>query len=169
MTQEWSLIKAHTPHSVTKSDAGQLTNNKVASEQGPKRKCKEDDDYNGVRQKKKSRPTKYVSECRLSALIHGKTAGKVWLGTFPTKMQAARAYDVGRMFCSKRARGFNFPASEGILSILKHVILKLPLSDKIKAIKEVAKEYGETGGIDGCTRKYCFPGIKAVPMEFRIR
>lgn len=76
---------------------------------------------------------------------------------------------MGRMFCSKRAKGFNFPESKGILSILKDIILDLPLGERKKAIQDVAKEYGDTGHINGCTRKYCFPAIKPIPIEFRTR
>ena len=165
VAQEWSL-RAHTLPNVSKSDAGHLKN-KVASEQSLKRKCKKDNDYDGVRHKK-SRLGKYVSECRLSALVHGKKAGKVWLGSFSTTKEAARAYDVGRMFCSKKAKGFNFRESEDILSVLKHVILNLPLPARKKAIQDVASEYGKTGCIDGCTLKYCSQDNKPIRWNSEV-
>jgi hypothetical protein len=118
----------------------------TACQQRLKRRC---EDFEGIRSRKKKESGKiWVAEMRLTTKRNGPKAGKVWLGSFFTPEEAARAHDAGRMFCSKAARSFNFPESKSILTPYEDAINQLPIPQKKEAIQMIAKQYGETGSVN---------------------
>ena len=104
--------------------------------------------FEGIRCRKKSSGKIWVAEIRLTTKTNGADAGKVWLGSFYTPEEAARAYDAGRMFCSKAARSFNFPESQSILEPYTDAINQLPIPEKKEIIQKIAQMYGETGSFN---------------------
>jgi hypothetical protein len=106
------------------------------------------EDFEGIRKRKKESGKIWVAEIRMTTKTNGPDAGKVWLGSFFTPEEAARAYDAGKMFCSKRVRSFNFPESQSILAPYTEVVNQFPIPQKRKTIKMIAKQYGETGSVN---------------------
>ena len=118
----------------------------TASQQRLKRKR---EDFEGIRSRKNKESGKmWVAEIRRTTKTFGRDAGKVWLGSYLTPEEAARAYDAGKMFCSNKARSFNFPDSQSTLAPYKDWINQLPMPEQKKAIQDIAKQYGETGSVD---------------------
>lgn len=97
--------------------------------------------------KKKDR---YVCEMRVMMKLQkekNKSIGKVWLGTYKTEAQAARALDVGKYFFnSKEVKSFSDPNSETILSKLSYLLAQ-PLEELVESVKKLAKDYGENGSV----------------------
>ncbi|KAG0627483.1 hypothetical protein M758_2G204400 [Ceratodon purpureus] len=100
----------------------------------------------GVMKKK----DKYVCEMRIMKKMQkekNKLIDKVWLGTYKTEFQAARALDVGKFFFnSKDIKGFSNPNSETILSQLSYLLAQ-PLDELVKNVKKLAKHYSENDSL----------------------
>lgn len=101
--------------------------------------------------KKKDR---YVCETRIMMKMQkkkNKLIRKVWLGTYKTQAQAARALDVGKFFFnSKETKSFYNPDSETILSNLSYLLAQ-PLEELVGNVKKLAKHYGENGSLQNLT------------------
>jgi hypothetical protein len=106
------------------------------------------EDFEGIRRRKNKSGKIWVTEIRLTTKTNGPEAGKVWLGSYFTPEEAARAYDAGKMFGSKRVRSLNFPESQSILAPYKEVVDQFPIPQKRKTIQIIAKQYGETGSVN---------------------
>jgi hypothetical protein len=74
---------------------------------------------------------KYVSEIRPT-----RCSKKIWLGTYDTAEEAARAFDIGNLCCKKNLP-LNFPDSP---SMLKKISSGLSPEDARSAIAKLAKE-----------------------------
>lgn len=85
--------------------------------------------YHGVRYREEL--NKYVSEIRPT-----KDKKKIWLGTYDTAEEAARAFDMGNLYCKKKIP-LNFPDSP---KMLKKISSKLSPEQLRNAIAKNAKE-----------------------------
>lgn len=85
--------------------------------------------YHGVRYREEL--NKYVSEIRPT-----KDKKKIWLGTYDTAEEAARAFDMGNLYCKKKIP-LNFPDSP---KMLKKISSKLSPDEIRNAIAKNAKE-----------------------------
>lgn len=85
--------------------------------------------YHGVRYREEL--NKYVSEIRPT-----KDKKKIWLGTYDTAEEAARAFDMGNLYCKKKIP-LNFPDSP---KMLKKISSKLSPEEIRNAIAKHAKE-----------------------------
>lgn len=101
--------------------------------------------FKGVMEKK----GKYVCEMRVMKKIQlekKKIIKKVWLGTYQTQAQAARALDVGKYFFNaKETKTFFDPNIESMLSTLGQQLLAQPLEVLVVNVKKLAKHYGNHG------------------------
>ena len=92
---------------------------------------------------------KYACEMRIKTKMQkekNKPIRKVWLGTYQTQAQAARALDVGKFFFNgKVIKTFN-PNSEAVLSKVSY-LLALPLEELVKKVQKLARHYGENGSV----------------------
>jgi hypothetical protein len=71
---------------------------------------------------------------------------KVWLGTYETPVQAARALDVGKFFlCAKTNKNFYDPRSKSILEGLFSHLVTQPLEELVMNVKKLAQHYGLYG------------------------
>ena len=106
------------------------------------------EEFEGIRCRKKESGKIWVTEKRFTTRTNGPDAGKVWLGSFYTPEEAARAYDAGKIFCSKAARSFNFPESQSILEPYTDAVNQIPMPERKKIIQKIAEQYGETGSFN---------------------
>lgn len=85
--------------------------------------------YRGVRYREEL--NKYVSEIRPT-----RCSKKIWLGTYDTAEEAARAFDIGNLCCKK-----NLPLNfEDSPSMLKRISSQLSAEEARSAIAKLAKE-----------------------------
>lgn len=71
---------------------------------------------------------------------------KVWLGTYETPVQAARALDVGKFFfCAKKNKNFYDPRSKSILEGFFSHLVSQPLEVLVINVKKLAQHYGLYG------------------------
>lgn len=101
--------------------------------------------FKGVMEKK----GKFVCETRVMKKIQlekKKIIKKVWLGTYQTQAEAARALDVGKYFFNaKETKTFFDPNIETMLSTLSQQLLAQPLDLLVVKVKQIAKYYGIHG------------------------
>lgn len=89
--------------------------------------------------------------------------GKVWLGTFRTRFQAARALDVGKLFFSRKKRkNYHNPETEAKLLIFKENPGVETMKEMVEYVQELAKLYGENGTVPPSDWR-----IKRVPRRSR--
>nr|AMT92115.1 dehydration-responsive element-binding protein 5-7 [Syntrichia caninervis] len=86
-------------------------------------------EYRGVRYRVEL--NKYVTEIRPS-----RSTKKIWLGTYDTAEEAARAFDIGNLCCKKNLP-LNFPDSP---RMLKRISSQLSPDEARSAIAKLAKE-----------------------------
>jgi hypothetical protein len=86
-------------------------------------------EYRGVRYREEL--NKYVTEIRPA-----RSSKKIWLGTYDTAEEAARAFDIGNLCCKKNLP-LNFPDSP---RMLKRISSQLSPDEARSAIAKLAKE-----------------------------
>lgn len=97
--------------------------------------------YRGVRYRAELK--KWVSEIRPK-----KDKRKIWLGTYDTDKEAARAFDIGNLCCKK-----NLPLNfEDSPKLLKKISSKLSPDEARNAIAKLAKEVAKLARVVGITR-----------------
>lgn len=101
--------------------------------------------FKGVMEKR----GKFVCETRVMKKIQlekNKIIKKVWLGTYQTRAQAARALDVGKYFFNaKETKTYFDPNTERMLSTLSTQLLAQPLDLLVLKVKQIAQYYGTHG------------------------
>jgi len=101
--------------------------------------------FKGVMEKK----GKFTCEMQVGKKIQleeKKIIKEVWLGTYQTQAQAARALDVGLYLCNaKETKTFFDPYTETMLSTLSQQLLAQPLDLLEVKVKQIAKYYGTHG------------------------
>lgn len=93
--------------------------------------------YRGVRYRVEL--NKYVTEIRPS-----RSTKKIWLGTYDTAEEAARAFDIGNLCCKKNLP-LNFPDSP---SMLRKISSRLSPDEARNAIAKLAKEVARVVSIN---------------------
>lgn len=89
--------------------------------------------FKGIRPAKKS-TSSWVTEIRPT-----NAAETIWLGSYPTPEQAARAFDVGTFYCNKKRKLYNFPDSVHNLRSCEEID-RLPARQRKKRIQELARQ-----------------------------
>ncbi len=89
--------------------------------------------FKGIRPARKS-TSSWVTEIRPT-----NAAERIWLGSYPTPGQAARAFDVGTFYCNKKRKRYNFPDSVHNLPSCEEID-RLPARQQKKRIQELARE-----------------------------
>lgn len=89
--------------------------------------------FKGIRPATKS-TSSWVTEIRPT-----NAAERIWLGSYPTPGQAARAFDVGTFYCNKKRKLYNFPDSVHNLPSCEE-INRLPARQQKRRIQELAKQ-----------------------------
>ncbi|CAM6013716.1 unnamed protein product [Sphagnum balticum] len=89
--------------------------------------------FKGIRPAPKS-TSSWVTEIRPT-----NAAERIWLGSYPTPGQAARAFDVGTFYCNKKRKLYNFPDSVHNLPSCEEID-RLPARQQKKRIQELARQ-----------------------------
>jgi hypothetical protein len=89
--------------------------------------------FKGIRPATKS-TSSWVTEIRPT-----NAAERIWLGSYPTPEQAARAFDVGTFYCNKKRKLYNFPDSVQNLTSCEEID-RLPAGQRKKRIQELANQ-----------------------------
>ncbi|KAH9547576.1 hypothetical protein CY35_11G040400 [Sphagnum magellanicum] len=89
--------------------------------------------FKGIRRATKS-TSSWVTEIRPT-----NAAERIWLGSYPTPEQAARAFDVGTFYCNKKKKQYNFPDSVHNLPSCEE-INRLPARQQKRRIQELARQ-----------------------------
>ncbi len=89
--------------------------------------------FKGIRPATKS-TSSWVTEIRPT-----NAAERIWLGSYPTPGQAARAFDVGTFYCNKKRKLYNFSDSVHNLPPCEEID-RLPARQRKRRIQELARQ-----------------------------
>lgn len=97
--------------------------------------------FKGIFPRKNGMEVKWVTE-----RLRSPDGKKVWLGSYKTPEQAARAFDAGKFFFSTVVESdYNFPETPGILLPFINLMDQLPVSEQMSTLQQLATYYAEMG------------------------
>ena len=97
--------------------------------------------YKGIFPRKNGMESKWATE-----RLRSPDGNKVWLGSYKTPEQAARAFDAGKFYFSTTVESdYNFPETPGILLPFINLMDQLPVSEQMYALQQLATYYADMG------------------------